>query len=171
MQDIDRYLIFTQYARRLRKDATDAEKRIWYFLRNRSLQGYRFQRQYVIVPYIVDFVCREYKLIIELDGGHHAMQQEYDKQREKELNSQGFRTLRFWNNDVLQRTEDVLEQILAALIQQKASLLQTKRSSSKCACFEYRGYSKHACFSPDEYRRYSKRACFSPLPLGEADTP
>ena len=127
MQESDRHVIFTQYARRLRKDATDAEKRLWYFLRNRKLQGYRFQRQYVIVPYIVDFVCREYKLIIELDGGHHAAQQEYDKRREQELYSQGFRTLRFWNHDVFQRTEDVLEQILATLIQQKI---------------------KRACFSP-----------------------
>jgi very-short-patch-repair endonuclease len=102
-------------ARQLRKDQTLAETRLWQYLRNRQLTDCKFRRQHVIGPYIVDFVCLEKKLIVELDGGHHLEQQEYDQLRTLELNSSGFRVLRFWNNEVLAEPDRILEVILSAL--------------------------------------------------------
>ncbi|MFC6923145.1 endonuclease domain-containing protein [Microbulbifer taiwanensis] len=98
-------------ARKLRTNATEAEQRLWYFLRAKRLMGLKFKRQKPIGRYIVDFVCLQPKLIIELDGGQHAEQVHYDRQRDTWLQSQGFRTLRFWNNQVLSETPAVLEQI------------------------------------------------------------
>ena len=104
-------------ARRLRKRQTDAERRLWSRLRNHLLAGYKFRRQQVMGVYIVDFVCLEPKLIIELDGGQHATQIEYDAKRSSYLNSLGFKMLRFWNNDVLRNTDSVLEFIRLELIE------------------------------------------------------
>jgi len=101
-------------ARRLRRDATDAEQRLWYRLRSRQIAAVKFIRQERIGPYIVDFVCREQRLIIEVDGGQHATD-ERDAVRENWLRDRGFSVLRFWNNDVLANTEGVLESIAAAL--------------------------------------------------------
>lgn len=103
-----------QYARDLRKNSTDAEKRLWYFLRANRL-GFKFKRQVPIKHFIVDFVCYEKHLIIELDGGQHQTNQAYDTQRTVELNRCGFRVLRFWNTDVLRETKAVLEVIYKAL--------------------------------------------------------
>ena len=100
------------FARELRKDMTDAEHRLWRRLRGGQLHGIKFRRQYAIGHYIVDFVAVETGLIIELDGGQHATQQTYDQQRTEFLQKQGYRVLRFWNHDVLQRTETVLAEIL-----------------------------------------------------------
>jgi very-short-patch-repair endonuclease len=102
-------------ATKLRKLPTDAESRIWYFLRRRNLLGYRFRRQAPIGPYIVDFLCVEAALVIELDGGQHADAKDYDSARDRFLRSRGLTVLRFWNNDVLQRTESVLEVIVRTL--------------------------------------------------------
>ena len=99
----------------LRTNATEAEQRIWYFLRNRQFERFKFRRQHPIGVYIVDFVCLEQKLVIELDGGQHTGQAKYDERRTKALLDKGFRVLRFWNNDVLNNTDAVLETILAAL--------------------------------------------------------
>jgi len=103
-------------ARSLRKRLTDAERLLWSRLRNHQLAGYKFRRQQVMSVYIVDFVCLEPKLIIELDGGQHATQIEYDAKRSSYLNSLGFKVLRFWNNDVLSNLESVLESIQLQLI-------------------------------------------------------
>jgi very-short-patch-repair endonuclease len=94
---------------------TDAERRLWSRLRMQALEGHRFRRQSPIGRFIVDFVCPECALIVELDGGQHADQQTYDSARTAWLESQGYRVLRFWNSDVLENPEGVLEVILAAL--------------------------------------------------------
>ena len=104
-------------ARRLRRESTEAEKRLWNKLRARQLLGAKFRRQAPIGPYIVDFVCFERKLVIEIDGGQHAEhdQRAYDEERTKWLKSQGFRVLRFWNNEVLGNLEGVLTRIAEVL--------------------------------------------------------
>ena len=99
----------------LRTNATEAEQRIWYFLRNRQFEQFKFRRQHSIGVYIVDFVCLEQKLVIELDGGQHTEQAQYDARRTTALSEKGFRVLRFWNNDVLLNTNAVLETILGEL--------------------------------------------------------
>lgn len=99
----------------LRTNATDAEQKIWYFLRNRQFEKFKFRRQHPIGVYIVDFVCLEQKLIVELDGSQHAEKTAYDVRRTKTLREKGYRILRFWNHDVLQNTNGVLETILAEL--------------------------------------------------------
>ncbi len=103
-------------ARRLRNEPTDAERHLWYDLRRKSLDGWRFRRQAPIGRYIVDFVCFDARLIVELDGGQHAeARQAYDVDRTAWLESEGFRVLRFWNNDVLTNTSGVLEEVVRAL--------------------------------------------------------
>jgi very-short-patch-repair endonuclease len=103
------------FARSLRVNQTDAEVHIWSHLRRRGLANARFRRQITIDPYIVDFVCTDCMLIIELDGGQHAEQVEYDERRTKFLESLGYRVMRFWNNDVLENTDGVLQVILAEI--------------------------------------------------------
>ena len=105
----------TQKARALRKDQTEVEKKLWFNLNNRQLQGFKFKRQYPIHPYIADFACLEKRLIIELDGGQHADQENYDQERTQFLESRGFKVLRFWNNEILENLEGVLETIAQAL--------------------------------------------------------
>ena len=104
-------------ARELRQDSTDAERILWRFVRNRHLGGYRFRRQVSLGRYIVDFVCLRARLVVELDGGQHAERLLEDLERTQELGRAGFRVMRFWNDEVLRRTEDVLESIFAALRQ------------------------------------------------------
>ena len=98
-------------AKALRSNQTEAEQRLWYHLRAHRFVGLKFKRQKPIGRYIVDFVCLQHRLIIELDGGQHAEQVAYDQQRDAWLRSQGYTILRFWNNEVMQQLEDVLEQI------------------------------------------------------------
>jgi len=100
--------------RRLRRNSTDAEMTLWFALRDRRLGGYKFVRQEAIGGYIVDFVCREKKLIVEVDGGQHA-DNPRDARRDAELVAQGYRVLRFWNSDVLRNTTGVIETILESL--------------------------------------------------------
>ena len=102
-------------ARALRKNLTDAEKLLWRHLRDRQLDGCKFRRQHPIGKFIVDFVCVEKKLVIEVDGGQHATKVEADLQRSEYLRKRGYSTLRFWNNEVLQKTESVLEAVLLSL--------------------------------------------------------
>ncbi len=103
------------FARKLRKSETDAERKIWQQLRSRSLNGAKFRRQHPIGPYVVDFICINEKLIIELDGSQHQQQQDYDAQRTAFLEQAGYRVLRFWDDDALSRTEDVMQAIFDAL--------------------------------------------------------
>jgi len=105
------------FSKQLRSNMTDAEQALWYYLRAHRLQGAKFKRQQPIGNYIVDFACFEANLIVEVDGGQHA-DSETDWERETWLNSQGFRVLRFWNHEVLQQTESVLNIILQALLTQ-----------------------------------------------------
>ncbi|OOF41864.1 hypothetical protein BKK49_04265 [Rodentibacter rarus] len=90
---------------------TDAEYALWYHLRNKNFCGIRFNRQVLIGNYIVDFCCRKLKLTIELDGIQHIEQARYDLERTKYLNSQGYKVIRFWNDEVLTKIDNVLEEI------------------------------------------------------------
>ena len=104
-----------QKAQALRQNQTDAEGLLWHYLRNKQLDGYKFRRQQPIGPYIVDFACLSRKVLIELDGGQHVEQKAYDKQRDEFLREQGYRLLRFWNNEVFENCFGVLESIYTAL--------------------------------------------------------
>jgi very-short-patch-repair endonuclease len=104
----------TERARRLRSDPTDAERALWHKLRSRSLDGHKFVRQEPIGLYTVDFICREARLIIEVDGGQHA-DNPHDVIRDQWLVSHNYRVLRFWNNEVLGNVAGVLETISTAL--------------------------------------------------------
>jgi len=104
----------TARSRRLRRQATDAELKLWSHLRSRTLENFKFVRQEPIGPYIVDFVCREKRLVVEVDGGQHATDPR-DAIRDQWLAAHRYRVLRFWNNDVLSNTEGVLEVIASAL--------------------------------------------------------
>jgi len=103
-------------SRNLRTNQTDAEQLLWKHLRNRLFMGTKFRRQQIIESYIVDFVCFEQRLIVEIDGGQHADQVERDARRTVYLESQGFRVVRFWNNEALNNIEGVLETIRSELI-------------------------------------------------------
>ena len=102
-------------ARQLRKDMTDAERALWARLRRRQVLGHKFRRQQPLGPFIVDFVCLERKLVIEVDGGQHADQQQDDARRTGWLEDQGFVVLRFWNHEVLAEPEAVIQAIADAL--------------------------------------------------------
>lgn len=102
-------------ARSLRRNQTDAELRLWLCLRNRRLAGWKFKRQHPVGRYIADFACVEAQIIVEADGSQHAANADDDARRTAYLESRGWVVLRFWNNDILQRTESVLEVIAAAL--------------------------------------------------------
>ena len=111
----DRWII--KRARQLRQDASDAEKRLWRALREPEFAHAKFRRQSPIGRYIVDFVSFQHKLVIEVDGGQHqeTEQSKHDAVRTEWLNSQGFRVVRFWNDEVLTNTEAVLDVIYRAL--------------------------------------------------------
>jgi very-short-patch-repair endonuclease len=98
-------------ARALRQSQTDAEQLLWFRLRNRQLLDLKFRRQRPVGSYIADFACLEIGLAIELDGGQHVEQVAYDAQRERDMRALGFRTLRFWNHEVLNETDAVMEKI------------------------------------------------------------
>lgn len=100
---------------KLRQNMTPAENKLWYHLRAKRFKGFKFRRQHRIHPFVVDFVCLNKKLIIELDGGHHSEQAMYDDNRSLYLQDKGFCILRFWNSDIYQKTESVLESILQTL--------------------------------------------------------
>ncbi len=101
-------------ARKLRKDMPSAEQRLWYFIRRKQLGGLRFRRQHTIGPYIADFVCVEAKLVIELDGEQHGLggAPEHDEKRNAFMESEEWAVVRFWNNEVYDTIDDVLEMIL-----------------------------------------------------------
>ncbi len=105
-------------AKNLRKRTTEAENLLWRRLRGKQIEGFKFRRQEPIGSYIVDFVCFEKKIIVELDGSQHAqeVQKENDSERTEWLEKEGFKVLRFWNNEVSGNIEGVLETIRKGLI-------------------------------------------------------
>lgn len=100
-------------ARILRKNMTPQERKLWNIIKNRQFYGFRFRRQFPIGNYIVDFVCRNSKIVIEIDGGQHNGQEEikYDKTRSEYLNNEGYQVIRFWNNDIDNNIEGVYEKL------------------------------------------------------------
>jgi very-short-patch-repair endonuclease len=105
----------TDRARNLRRNQTDAEQRLWRGLRSRQLINVKFRRQHPIGRYVADLCAPGHKIVVELDGGHHALQTEKDEKRSKYFMSLGYKVLRFWDNDVLKNTNAVLETIGEAL--------------------------------------------------------
>ena len=101
----------TKRARELRNNLTDAERCLWQKLKRRQIAGVKFRRQQPIGPFIVDFACFERRVIVEVDGGQHAEQLHRDEQRTRWLEAQGYRVLRFWNNDVLGNNEAVVQAV------------------------------------------------------------
>jgi very-short-patch-repair endonuclease len=101
-------------ARTMRRIATDAERKLWFLLRDRRLDGIKFRRQVPFGPYILDFVCFERGLVVEVDGGQHG-ESESDLKRDAYLRAEGFRTVRYWNKDVLKNPDGVLTDLLAQL--------------------------------------------------------
>ncbi len=107
----------TENARTLRRSQSDAERKLWSILRNSRLDGVKFRRQQLVGVYIVDFISFEKNLVIEVDGGQHndPSTAREDVERTSNLKSRGYRVIRFWNNDVLQNTQGVVQKILEAL--------------------------------------------------------
>jgi very-short-patch-repair endonuclease len=106
----------SNFAKILRKRPTDAEKLLWKHLRGKQLENYKFRRQQPIDNYIVDFVCFEKRIVIEVDGGHHSIEIKKDNERNCYLRKQGFKILRFWNNEVMRNINGVMEVIQETLI-------------------------------------------------------
>ena len=104
----------TAIARRLRREMTDAERRLWARLRNRQL-GVKFRRQMPINRFVADFGCEQAKVVIELDGGQHAIAVRQDRERTVAVEAAGYLVLRFWNTDVLENTDGVLAEIARTL--------------------------------------------------------
>jgi very-short-patch-repair endonuclease len=107
--------MLNKFKKSLRFSQTNVENILWYHLKNRNMKRLKFRRQHVLQGYIVDFVCLEKKLIIELDGGQHAEQETYDAALTQALENDGFKVMRFWNNNVLENIGAVLEVIYGAL--------------------------------------------------------
>lgn len=114
-------------ARALRQDSTDAEALLWSRLRGRRLQGWKFRRQHPVAGYFADFACLALGLIVELDGGQHAAEpaRKHDQRRSAALADAGFTVLRFWNNEVLQQTDAVVQHIADVAAQRAATLTPT----------------------------------------------
>lgn len=115
-------------ARKLRSKQTDAEKHLWQHIRNKQL-GYKFRRQHPIAPYVVDFYCDELRLVIELDGGQHAENVEYDEERTAHFKRSKIDVVRFWNNDVLENIEGVIDSLTPALSQRERELQAVRELS------------------------------------------
>jgi very-short-patch-repair endonuclease len=105
----------TPRARTLRRDQTDAERKLWRPISGGQVGGFKFRRQYPIDRYFVDFACREASLVVEVDGGQHAVNADYDAERTEVLARAGWRVIRFWNNQVLDEPIGVLDVILSEL--------------------------------------------------------
>ena len=106
---------FYERARELRKELTPAERKLWAYLRGNQLHGVNFRRQHAIGNFVVDFVSIKNKLVIELDGSQHLDQEEYDAERTAYLESQGYKVIRFWNNQIMNDINGVLRAINIAL--------------------------------------------------------
>lgn len=102
-----------QRARELRKSLTPAEQKLWRYLRNRNLGGYKFRRQQPIGPFIADFYCAEVRLVVEVDGGVHLERADYDEARTMWLEEHGYHVIRFGNDEALTRLDEVAQEILS----------------------------------------------------------
>ncbi len=111
---VNKKQVLRDLARDMRKNPTLAEKILWRELRNRNLGGFKFRRQHVIYPFIVDFYCAKVKLVIELDGGIHKTQKDYDQARSQYLEERGIRVIRFRNEEIFEHSSGVLSNILKA---------------------------------------------------------
>jgi adenine-specific DNA-methyltransferase len=105
----------TNLSRRLRSATTDGEAQLWFHLRNRQLEGFKFRRQHAIGPYVADFFCYDTRLVIEVDGSQHMENEAYDAERSRYLEGLGLRIVRFTNAEVMGRTSLILEEILRHL--------------------------------------------------------
>ncbi len=105
----------TAPAKGLRQRSAEAERLFWSRVRAHRLGGFKFKRQQPLGPYIVDFVCFEARLVVELDGGHHTQTLVSDTERDRWLSERGFRVTRFWNNEVLGNIEGVLAEVASTL--------------------------------------------------------
>lgn len=123
----------TLRARELRANATDAERLLWTHLSARKIAGVRFNRQVPIGPFICDFVSRATKLIVEVDGGQHDSNASADEARTRYLEARGFRVIRFWNNEVLQQIEGVVDEIERALADRPSPNPSRRREGSSVA--------------------------------------
>jgi very-short-patch-repair endonuclease len=121
----------TLRSRELRNNATDAERVLWQQIRNRQLAGIRFNRQVPIGRFICDFVARSAKLVIELDGGQHAVRTDEDRRRTAFLQSRGYRVRRFWNEDVVSNLGGVVEVILSELSNSPSPTPSREREGSR----------------------------------------
>ncbi|HEU5250896.1 MAG TPA: endonuclease domain-containing protein [Thermoanaerobaculia bacterium] len=119
-------------ARNSRRVPTDVEQKLWFRLRNRRLAGAKFRRQSPVGPYVVDFLCVDANLVVELDGGGHAEDKEItrDLQRSRELEKLGLRVLRFWNSDVLENLDAVLTTIAEAVESPHPTLSHGERETA-----------------------------------------
>ena len=113
-------------AKALRTNFTDTERLLWKYLRAKQMEGCKFRRQEPIGSYVVDFVCHEKRIVIEVDGGQHSTERERDNERDIWLKGQGYEVLRFWNNEVLANIEGVLEVIRKCLNHPPLSPLPSK---------------------------------------------
>ena len=104
-------------AKELRAEMTDAERKLWYYLRAERFEGHKFRRQVPLGRYVVDFLCEQAAIIVEVDGGQHTERVEYDEERTRWLGSQGYTVLRFWNDEVMGNIEGVLATLSPALSQ------------------------------------------------------
>ena len=119
-------------ARRLRRNSTDAERALWLLLRDRRLDGIKFRRQVPIGPYVVDFASIRHRLVVELDGGQHA-DSLADRRREALLAAEGWRVLRFWNNEALSNKDGLLEAIQIALTPTLSRKRERESDRHRCA--------------------------------------
>ncbi len=119
------------HASRLRRDMTDVERAVWRALRNRQLEGFKFRRQATVGPFVVDFLCVEVAMVIEIDGGQHSG--EADRARTGFLEARGLRVMRFWNSDVVDNFDGVIEAIRIALLknEKKKTLTQPSPASGR----------------------------------------
>jgi len=118
----------TKRARRLRRDATQVEWRFWAKVSAAQLEGASFRRQHPIGPYILDFYCAPLKLGVELDGGQHAERRGYDAARTRFLVGKGIHLLRFWNSDVVENLDGVLERLREEIIIREREVTPTRRA-------------------------------------------
>ena len=121
-----------EFARKLRKNMTEAERLLWYQLKARRLGGFVFRRQFHIGPYIADFVCRQYRLIVEVDGATHSTDRELasDEKRETYLIGKGWQVLRVGNEDIYRAMDDVTDHIYRYLLDQKPKFNKRKNPLS-----------------------------------------
>ncbi|MEW6516108.1 MAG: endonuclease domain-containing protein [candidate division FCPU426 bacterium] len=115
------------FRKQLRENMTDVERKLWYSLKDRRFGGLKFRRQHPIGPYVVDFYCAEKHLVVELDGGQHAMNEKQDQEWSRYLELQGYKIIRFWNNDIQNNIEGVLQRLSEYICDPSPSPLPLKR--------------------------------------------